>query len=643
MWELKLTSRIEVMKIRLLFFLLFACGVVHAESFIIKNGERRTDQLTLDSGEKGVIEVGGALGPTRGINIRLRGSGASITNCGSIEREGGDSIFISGSGHRFSNFGEMSLGANRFNAVALRNADEAFVHNAGSIKAKGNGCFCMDTLGLSNSRIINEGYISNEGPEVGGICLINSTNNQVNNNGLVTVAGEDSSGLLSVGGSDNCYTNAGSIFATESTGKGLLGISGSTNLTFVNSGDVMAGESGVSTDSSIVNFHLINSGLICSENAHALFLEGTNPTVTLLPGSNLQGFIQVPNAPLNVNVQAGLNLSLTLTPTSMGFGQLTSMDPSVLVGSTLHVVDRTGLALQADLLADISDPILNNIYRHRTAFPCACYNPCGCGFWIEAIGSYREREENHLARYNLRQGGFIVGYEVPGGLGLFAGASYGEATVGEKTQNVDVKTSFGGMSYEHVFCNHFFGAAFAAGYTHLDNERYVMNNLVVGGIERAHAQPSGFFFTPEITYAHSFCNWWCSPILSGTIRYAGLFLGDYSEQGSNSNLAVHDRDIQLLTIRGELSAPKCTCFLDIEPYIGVAGRFQVAGCAIDAELVGQALNFNSGISGNLAIFLVGFRSAKTLGCFDLFLDVEASWDHGRSYRIFGDAGIEFSF
>ena len=614
----------------------------YGASFIVRNGTTNNSTQTLGADEVGIVEAGGILAPPPAtLVVNMSGTNAQLVNHGLIEVEMVGAISMGAANQLFVNTGIVSGTGTNATGVFLNNQIDYVVRNSGLMRLVGDNTTGINSFSDTNTRIVNGGTISVEGEGSRAIGFQFGSNRQVTNNGLLLALGNDSFGVQDFFGNGNLYANNGSIISQGSNSAGFIA-NFSTDMTLNNSGTVVADGEGVTTIGN-TRFHLINSGTIKSNQSFALLLGGTSPALTLLRGSNIQGPVEAVDDALNLTVETGLNLALTLTPASVGFGTLDIQAPFVLVGNTINVIDRTGLAMQADLLADLSDPILNNIYRHRTAFSCACYDPCQCGFWVEAIGSYREREERHLVHYNLRQGGFIIGYEAPGGLGLFAGASYGEAIVGEKTQKAEIRTSFGGASYERAFCNHFIGAAFAAGYTHFDNDRYIMNNQVPGGVEKAQTQPDGFFFTPEITYAHSFCDWWCAPVLSGTIRYAGLFLGNDHEQGSNSNLTVYDRDIQLLTLRGELSAPKCTCFLDIEPYIGVSGRFQVAGCDVSAELLGQALNFNSGISNNLATFLVGFRSAKTMGCFDLFFDLEADWDTGGSYRIFGDAGIGLIF
>ena len=114
----------------------------------------------------------------------------------------------------------------------------------------------------------------------------------------------------------------------------------------------------------------------------------------------------------------------------------------------------------------------------------------------------------------------------------FGGVSFGKAEVDEHTQRADVTSYVGGLTYERIFCNTFLGLALAVGYVNWDNERFVMHDSVEDGVETAKADTGGAFFSSEATLAHRFDALWCFPIMSFTFRYAGLFLGDYSEKGS---------------------------------------------------------------------------------------------------------------
>jgi len=187
----------------------------------------------------------------------------------------------------------------------------------------------------------------------------------------------------------------------------------------------------------------------------------------------------------------------------------------------------------------------------------------------------------------------------------------------------------------------------AFGYVDWENERFVMNHLAEGGIETAKADTGGVFLSPEVTLAHHFSSLPCCPTMSFTLRYAGLFLGNYSEKGSSTNLSVKNRAIDLLTTRFEVSLPysasQGTHCWSIEPYLGLLGRYQLGGHHVDAELLGQSLCFNSGSPRNLVAFLVGFRGIQSFDCLNLFLNFEGSFDNDSSSRVLGEGGIGFSF
>ena len=61
-----------------------------------------------------------------------------------------------------------------------------------------------------------------------------------------------------------------------------------------------------------------------------------------------------------------------------------------------------------------------------------------------------------------------------------------------------------------------------------------------------------------------------------------------------ADLSVNTRHVDLLTLRGELALSArgqcgCVCW-NFEPYIGVAGRFQVGGTRVNGEMLNQALS-----------------------------------------------------
>ncbi len=396
---------------------------------------------------------------------------------------------------------------------------------------------------------------------------------------------------------------------------------------------------------------IANSGTIVAleSGTYALNFEGSNQTLNLLRGSNIQGAVIVSSIfALNLNVETGLNLALTLDPaSSRTYGSFGIQAPFVNVGNTVAVIDPTGLAMQADVAADLSDTILNNIYRHKLS----CCVPCGDGFWAQGIGSYRKRSHgSNVVGYDNWQGGFLFGYDknyCGGDIAFFLGASFGEAVVDERTQKADINSYVAGFAYERNVCNTFFGVASAFGYVDWDNRRYVMNNLAPGGVETAHADINGLFVSPELTIAHTCSSPWCKPVMSFTCRYAGLFLGDYREKGSTANLSVKHRQIDLLTTRFEVATPfsdsnPCFCW-SVEPYLGVFGRYQVKGNRIEGVLLDQSIDFNQEGPRNLAAFLVGFRGTQSFDALNIFLNVEWSFDSASSARILGEGGFFWTY
>ncbi len=545
-----------------------------------------------------------------------------------------------GSGHLLVNNGSI-LSDNL--AVVSVNWTDGVIINNGQISSDGfDGIQCTSP---SNIKIVNSGQVL---AGARGIFVDSPTGStRLTNTGSITVGGSDPGLSLVSAPGDSVVINSGRISAQ---GAGALGVSvgSSDNVVFTNSGIISSTSAGGFQLGAGSNNHFINSGIIQAPSAPAiLIINATDPTLTLLRGSNIQGDVQFLINPLNLlNVETGLNLSLTRT-NDAGFNNFGIEAPFILSGLTVGVIDPTGFTLQPDVVADLSDTILDSVYRHRLG----CCTPCGSGAWVQGIGSYRKRShaDKHVG-YDIFQGGFLIGYDnsiCRGYLGLFAGASYVEAEVDHKTQKAHINSYVGGATYETCFCNNFVGLAITAGYIDWDNDRYVMNNLVAGGVETASADIDGFFLSPEITITRKIGSHSCQPVMSFTLRYAGFFPGNYSESGSQTNLSVSDRHINLLTTRLEAALPLSDicgkCCWSVEPYIGVYGRYQLSNGSIDGEFLGQDLSFSQPGPRNVAAFLSGIRGIQSFGCVNLSLNLEASFDSHSSARLLGEGGVNWNF
>ncbi len=532
-----------------------------------------------------------------------------------------------------------SLATSTTAIVMMLGADQ-ITRNSGSISTTGNTAFGIQTTGI-RAQIFNAGSIATEGTGSDALraeVLLTT----VTNWGTLSTVGDNSNGVYSTGSRFTLF-NSGSIFTQANTAHGIL--LDEPGAVVTNSGVISAngtGSVGVQVAGSSDDTLLTNSGTIRSAQAAAITWGGLNPTMNLLKGSNIQGAVTTVN-PLALGVETGLNLALTLG--SGSYSTLAISAPFVQVGAVVGVIDPTGFAMQTDVLADFSDTVLNGIYRHRLG---GCCDPCGCGVWIQGIGSSRCRSElSRTVAYENGQGGFLIGDSLqfgPGYVGFFGGATFGQATVKQTTQEACLHNYVVGATYEGCMNNTYFGLALALGYLDWDNSRYVQNNLVPNGVEKAHVNSDAFFISPEITLVHAFDRWWCHPVLSGTLRYAGGFFGCYTESGSLTNLTVRNRTVDLITTRFEAAVPYVlSCCWDLEPYIGVLGRYQVGGCRVNGELLGQPLSFNQGGPENLAAFLIGFRTEICCNCFDLFGNFEASFDSQSSHRYLGEVGVGYSF
>ncbi len=590
----------------------------------IPDGVTSTTPIAVSGvGNNALIEEGGVLAiPAIGVvsGITLNAANQTAVNRGllsTVDFASRGLFNMSNVNSTLLNFGTILTTGQSGIGMFNTNGNNGFIMNSGQIRTTGNSGWGMTNINGDDTVMLNAGTITTTGSDGVGMVNLIADDLSIINRGYISTTGPDSYGILSNTAIDVVITNSGLVSTTGSGSHGIFYMLGA-------------------------DVQIINSGTIRSTQSNVLNLLGATPTLTLLRGSNLEGTIQLILDPLDLNVERGLNLALTQTVGSMGYNNLNIDAPFAVVGNTVNVIDPTGLTLQPDVIADLSDTILNNIYHRRLA----CSTPCNRGFWVEGIGSYRKRScaHNHIG-YDNWHGGALVGYNMPlcqGTAGIFVGTTYGEAEVDQHTQKAFINSYIGGLTYETCFCNTYIGLAFAGGYIDWDNDRFVMNNLANGGVEIARSNIDGLFLSPEITLARQF-SLCIQPVMSFSLRYAGFFPGSYHED----NFSVKDRQIDLLTTRLEAALPysnTCgTCCWSIEPYIGVFGRFQLGGNHIDSTLLDQPIDFDQPGPRNVAAFLSGVRGTQNFGRLNLFLNLEASFDSASSARLLGEGGVGLSF
>jgi len=635
---------------------------LYGAGFIVKEGEvNSTTQVMDTAGDQGLVEEGGTILVDSGDGVDMQAANQTTLNKGVIATTGDDNegILSAGDHNIITNNGQISTEGDGSEGIFNDGGNNAIITNNGLISTKGTS----DSEGIFNSSgnnaiITNNGLISTEASFAPGIVNDGGNNAIITNNGLISTKDTVSYGIENSGGDNNIITNNG-LISTKGDGAEGIECSGDNNI-ITNSGLLsVAGIDARGIDSaSGSNNHVINSGTIRSLQSDAIRMEGTNPNLTLLRGSNLQGPVNIVNDSLYLTVETGLNLALTLTDGNDGFANLEIEAPFVQVGNTIAVIDPTGLGLQADMLTDLSDAIFSEVFRYDRAFGCNC-SPCDSHLWVQGIGSFRERGHNSgNVGHNNWQGGVLVGIDraaCGGTLGLFVGYAYAKAEVDERTQQAETDSYLAGLSYEYTFCDTFFGFAIAAGYVDWTNERFIMDNSKELGIQKVSFEKGASFVTPEAVVAHQFHCLNSLPVLSFTLRYAGLFLGDYEENrhpfpftdGATGALKVKDRNVGVVNTRLELAIPwgkTCGCFCwSVRPYLGILGRYQVEGTHVESELLGESLGFEQGGPTNLGSFFFGFRAAQSIGSCSLFLNLEASFDDANSARILGAGGLSFAF
>lgn len=304
----------------------------------------------------------------------------------------------------------------------------------------------------------------------------------------------------------------------------------------------------------------------------------------------------------------------------------------ILYTSTLFA-QKAPFASQSDLVADLSDSILNDIYFHRLNVKrCPGENR----FWIDGFGNYRHRKDrSNRSNYEDRFGGVLLGLNSSlsskNSLNIFVGASYGNIAI-ENERDFHTYSVLWGSSFEHLCAHQFFGFAFVAGF--LDEERYYQD---------IHEKPRGILLSPEFCYSYLFNLGCLYPTFTANVRYAGFFSRDYQHRELLGTLYVRDRTIQLITLRSELGSVIPLKYLPIETYIGVAGRFQFDGNTVEGKLFLDNQKFSDGIDSSIAYGLVGFRYIKRLRCFEFLANAEGSYDSDLSWRVLGKINLNYRY
>jgi Autotransporter beta-domain len=594
--------------------------------------------------------------------IRLYETDVSyFSNQGTITG-GTDGIHQHGSSLTGNNAGSITGGFVGYNVHQNSILD---LVNSGTIQGTSEyGIYIYDdTVGLdSEATIDNEGEISGG---ISGVLVYNAKLDLVNSG---TIVGGESGLKASTGAvvyepSILNLFNSGTIQGTAGNGIGI----NDTEADIINDGAIYGATNGISVDNSKLN--LINAGLISGTN-RSLNFDSTDVTVTLLPGSVLIGDIYLGGADTSFIFGNGLNALLTFDPSSNLPANIDTNGMPYVVDAAnyrIAVVDTTGFAMADEMLEDLTGSVMGAVSKRLYA-PASggsssvalsageTITPAGSDisprkqFWGEVLGGWRAQDASSPAwSSSHRLAGIVAGLD--GTLsdtyraGLFAGAAQGRLDVDDNAQEIDSRSIFGGAyvsrSDEQIIAD----LTILAGWQENDSERLVANNAVAGGLETAEAFYDGFFIAPELTVGKRL------PVITPTftLRYAGLFLEGYEEQGSTAALAVDSRAVHNLNSRAQLALPLLYELSDgssvsLENRVGFEGRLTFGG-DVSASLLANTVTFDPDGDDTVASLYAGtdlaFRSADS--GFALRLGVEASAGSDGSFILSSRLGGEIAF
>ncbi len=323
---------------------------------------------------------------------------------------------------------------------------------------------------------------------------------------------------------------------------------------------------------------ITNSGTITGTNGTAISLSAAADTLTLLPGSQIFGAINMGGGADVVNVVGGggvasvvalRNFTGTVNTRGLAVYNSTTQQVATLDGTAFAQADR-GLMDIAGGASSLVSGRLNNISSSAngmmamayapdesnprnanakmfTKAPVAQWSDAPYVVWTNGFGGQRTQDatDQTLHSTSTAYGGAIgIDRRVRPNwlLGAFAGGGAGNLSVDSNVQKVDSDYGFGGGYSRFEWGSQFLDVTVQAGSIHNKSTRQVADNIA--GLAIATASYNGWFVSPEVAYGYRI-NMGNGITLTPTarLRYvAGMFDG-YNEAGSAQNLSVGSRTL----------------------------------------------------------------------------------------------------
>lgn len=279
-------------------------------------------------------------------------------------------------------------------------------------------------------------------------------------------------------------------------------------------------------------------------------------------------------------------------------------------------------------------------------------------YWVQGFGALRDQDGDGPAVDTDHQlAGFVSGMDMRSSTstraGVFFGGSLSNVDAEFNSQETDVDSAFGGVYLSTLRGRTAIDMAVTVGYSDYERERRVANNLVATGIETARADYDGWFISPELTLTRPFWpSFW--PMgrrieQSVTLRYAGLFLDGFTENGTAAPLSVNDRDVHVGQARYQLATP-----LTHQAKDGAQSRLLLNGGAevrtqfgdrdVSGTLLAQGISFNPGGEETVGGVFAGLSAEHiTADGMTFHASVEGLAEDDGSTQVSGKAGIKFRF